>query len=386
MAKNIYGFNEPKPKRSILSVLEVLIIIICAISIVGMVASHILFSKDGAMPKILGKNVFITYATNMEPKIPANSAVFSDPDSIDKIAVGSVVLCTVSNETASANVILRVQQVLEDESGNVSYILKGDTNPANETIKVSKDNIVGLCVRYSKGLGTVLSFAVSPLGILCAIIIPCILIIVFQVIHIIKVKNEDYDEYDDDDTAEIDEDDNVLFSTSNADDDYEERPVVPVNKLYVQNEGKAQFSRNAVPNSNSQELNRSLYNAGGSPLRRPSEASRQTESARMTVSDNFRQKPAAVPQKSAVYEDRYSASSSNTYSKEDLLYQPPKVYYEKTPAESMKLDPPAVENPVSVTIPSDAVMPRETIAPPPKKANNKTVEELMSMIDRAQNK
>ena len=161
--------------------------------------------------------------------------------------------------------------------------------------------------------------------------------------------------------TEIDDEEEVLFSTSNSDFEEEKAPVAvpPTNKLYVENDGKALFNKNAIPNSNYEEMRRSMY---------PSSPTRNSKMNEVSKEIHFE-----------------TPNYTNTYSKDDIVAKTNRVYYEKKSSQEI-LEPPAVENPVAVTIPSEAVKPKETIAPPPKQSSNKTLEELMNMIDRAQNK
>lgn len=393
MAKDIYYYQDNSTKNKSLSVLEVLLIILCFLIILTVATFNILFHKADAMPKVFGTNVYVNRATNMQPAIPANSVVFANPQKTDNLAPGSVILCTVANDTSKLNTILRIQQIAEDSSGQPLYILKGDTNSSNETIGINKSQIVGLCESYSSTLGKIIVFTTSQIGLIVCIIVPCILFIIIQVVHIIKYKNydvDDDDEYEDDD--DFDENDKVLFSTRNSDNPqinkHHEEPALK--HVYVEEKGKANYLDSPIPNSNSEELHQKLYSEN-SPLRRPTVASRQTEEARKTVSSNFKYKNGAFDTSfrnasETSDEMHFDTSKSNFTANDDIDNDPPKLYYQKTPSKKVILEPPKVENPVDVTIPTEAIMPKETIAPPPKKTNNKTVEELMQMIDNAQKK
>lgn len=437
MAKALHGFDEEK-RRNPLTIVEVIIIVVCALLIISMLCCYFLFSKTGSAPNIFGKMIYVTEATNMEPNIPAGSAVFASSENLSFLKTGDVVLFrTAGADNEQITGVLRIQGVETDESGKVYYTLRGDANAPTETIKLPKENILGQCKTYDEVLGAVISFATSTMGLLTVVIIPCVLLIVFQIIRIVRIKSDyeyanDKDDDDDDDSfmyADEDDDDYIFnfdikkkpvaeaqptveqtpapvvtdFAQASSVETVEEKietPAVqtyaepverPVNKAYVDNYGAGQYHKNPAPTATTEDFRRSVRNEAASDIpsfrKRPVRTSQtrptsnftaddllaSVEASQRSINDSMNSVPAEEPAKPA-------RQQSYEIPKLNEPVQSPFSVYQK---EEEVVPPPAVEKPVDITIPANAAIPEETIAPPPKKSTNKTVEELMRMIDEA---
>ena len=393
MARNSYGFEERKRPKAV-SLVEIIVVAVLAVAMIGVLLFSFLYSKDGTARKFFGNYIYLSNVSSMSPKIPVGSAVFADPELAGELIPGEAALCNVEYNDETYTTILRIQDI-QQEGDTTYYILRGDTNLENEIIRLPQSAILAKCVSYSELLGAVLTFSTSPLGILTGIIVPCLLVIVIQVVRIVRLNKYEADE-DDDEDFEIDD---VVFSTRRAQTAPSEPPAIepsrreeaafqeqlppepPVKRLYVGEEGRAEYQRHSAPTGNYRELNETMR-SGANPLRGQSAASRSLNTQRGTVSDNFKQKPVSRPPEAA--EEIYFSRPRRPV-QEEPLYERPRAYYERPSVPiSAPLDPPAVKNPVDITIPAEAAIPKETIAPPPKQSNNKTVEELMRVIDQAQ--
>lgn len=435
MAKSLHGFDDEKP-RNPLTIVEVIIIVVCALLIISMLCCYFLFSKTGSAPNIFGKMIYVTEATNMEPNIPAGSAVFASSENLSFLKTGDVVLFrTAGADNEQITGVLRIQGVETDDAGKVYYTLRGDANAPTETIKLPKENILGQCKTYDEVLGAVISFATSTMGLLTVVIIPCVLLIVFQIIRIVRIKSDyeyanDKDDDDDDDSFMYadDDDDDYIFnfdikkkpvaesaptpevapapsmdlaqaSSAEVAEEKIETPFTkpepverPVNKAYVDNDGAGQYHKNPAPTATTEEFRRSVRSDVASEI--PSFRKRPTRTTSSRPTSNFTADDLLA---SVEASQRSINNSMNTTPIEEETVKParqqgyeiPKLnepaaspfsVYQK---EEEVVPPPAVEKPVDITIPVNAAIPEETIAPPPKKSTNKTVEELMRMIDEA---
>lgn len=386
MAKNVYGFEKKNSAKTI-TIIEIIVIAIVAIAIIAMLSFFFLFAKEGSHPKIFGYNFFLSDATNMTPEIPKDTLVLASPDEVDNLEIGNVVLCNLELDDDNLTTILRIQDI-QLEEGTTYYILKGDTNSANETVRAPQANIIGKAIYSLEFFGKVITFATSQLGIIVGVIVPGLLFLLFQVLHIIRVNR--YEDDDDDDDNDEDElhTDNIVYSTlKNKHDDFDVPQITeqqsPVKRIHIGDEGKAEYLKKAAPTAGYNELHETIRNVQqNNPMRTPTQASTNLNTQRSTVASNFKQKPGSRDAESAL--EMYFERPVKKYPDQlnESTYDRPKLYYEKP--VSQQLISPAVENPVDITIPTAAIMPRETIAPPPKRQNNKTVEELMRVIDQAQ--
>lgn len=370
-----YGFGKRKKIKSV-SAAEIIFIVVFSVAIIIMLSFTFLFSKEGVARKFFNTYIYLSRVTVMEPSIPVNSAVFANPDEISSLAPGMVVLFKVEYNDEEIVTISRIQEIQQDGDKKY-YILRGDSNLETEAIRIPEENIIAKCTNVSVPFGAVLSFAVSKPGIFTIIIAPCLAVIIFQIIHIVRVNKysesydeDDDDEYDDeddyDDDDEDDEDEEEVHAGQRGNVRYSEPPV---KKIYVGGEGKAEYLKNAAPNADYRDLNEAMRNAGvqkRSNIGAPNPAAQRLNAQRETVNENFRQKP---------------VTRDMEFSSEIFAPRREKSYLD---IEQEFAPPPAVRNPSGITIPEDAKKPSKTIAPPPKQSSNKTVEELMRAIDKAQ--
>ncbi|MBE6838899.1 MAG: hypothetical protein E7507_05085 [Ruminococcus sp.] len=414
-----------KKRVTSLTVLEIAIIVVCALMIIVMLSCYFMFRKDGSAPEVFGKTVYVTTATNMEPNIPAGAAVFASDENMAGIAAGDVVLFRLMNNADGTSVtgILRVQKIEYDESGMLYYTLKGDASAATESIRIPQTSIIAKCVSYDRTIGAVIRFTTSTMGLLVVVIIPCLLLIVFQIVRIIRIRSEeddddDYDyDYDDDDEEDEDDEDEddeeEIFVPRKAQPKkqpvYEEPARRPApaeaeaavaayrsngeavrRQAYVGGDGTARYTSNQTPTATTEEFRRAIRRE--QPLERqyeneiPSFRHRPQEVNNSYKPNSYRTgeyvSEGARTERIKSIDDLYEPRKSTPVETAVEVEEEPKLYY--TPKPKEELAPRAVENPVDVTIPTAAKIPEETIAPPPKKNNNKTVEELMRMIDNAQ--
>ncbi|MGN1416921.1 MAG: hypothetical protein ACI4XF_08760, partial [Oscillospiraceae bacterium] len=170
---------------------EFIVIGILILLIAAMLVIYFSFRETGSAPKLFGYYIYQTHAVNMEPKIPAESAVFAKADEVENIGEDSVVLCRIDNALA----IIRVVEILE-EDGEEFYIVRYDTSPVNDTYKIPAKSVIAKAMYYDKFTGSLLNFATSEKGIIIVVIIPSILIVLFQVVKIVLAQRNDDDDDD----------------------------------------------------------------------------------------------------------------------------------------------------------------------------------------------
>lgn len=363
-----------------LTVIEIIVIALLSLLIIAILAFNFLFKKDGTAPDLFGYKIYLSRASTMGEMIPNNSAVFAKSD-VSQLERGNVVLAEIKVQEDTYTTILRIMDMREQD-GTTYYLLKGDASPDTETFLVEQSAIVARAYKVSEAFGKFLVFSTSQLGILLVIIIPCVIIILVQIFRIIRVNRIEEDE--EFENIDFDEEDEVVFSTRRAGITADEPEEPAVRKMYVNDSGKADFRTAPPPTADIRDFDRSVKE-NYSPIKTiPAEPSRSTIAKKNSIAANFSQKPVAGkhPELSAELFEKPKPKPERRYDSDfTSIYERP---VQRKPQPEVPLEPPMVENPVDITIPTEAVKPKETIAPPPKKSNNKTLEELMKVIDDAQ--
>lgn len=410
-------------KFSAFSVAEIILIILLIAVIAAMIFIGVVFHKDNTATSVFGYCFYRTKAVNMETSIPQGTIIVAKESENDSIEAGSVILCKIGEYT----VLTRVTEVQDG-----AYIVKFDVAPDNETFRVEKSAVIAKAVWQLEALGKFIDFATSTVGIIVVLIIPLTIIIAVQVIRINRLKAlereaSSLDDIDDVINSRRKEAPAVTFTKPKFNDeapeqhrpernndsplvvkrprsrdfDFDEEDSRPKSRLTVDSNGRADFvaeekapvriPENETPNERLERISgvakhtspvsASAKASSGSeptfaaaPTRISADAVRSSEGERVIFTphvSNVISDSLANIQEEAAAKSGFDASVRNYFEKNDK----PTVSAEEKPA---------VET-VS-TIPENAVVPKENIAPVKKKKSSKTLEELMSIIDAEETK
>lgn len=391
--------KKKNKKSSAVNIIEGIVIGILILLIAGMLFLYFSFSGSSAAPNIFGYTFYHTKAVKMEPKIPQNTVVIGKTGDLDNIKVGSVVICQIGEDT----VLTRVVQLIS-ENGEMSYVVKFDTAPANDTFKIPAENVIARATSQSSTFGSVLDFATSTFGIMLVIIIPSLIIIIFQVVRIINVKRHE------EEAVSLDELDEIMTSDDDRSQDFffeepasfttpepapEPEPVQEKTVLSVDKNGKAGLT--AVREEGTPLFTYEGFSdkKGGSSVKKGTSVVKPVKTPH---TDNFFSEYASEEERSPLYESKPEPKNEAPAFMSDVI---PKNIAEtasnaeipaaeKAPEAVKTYEPKAVREDKIVkeakNIPEQAVIPTEKLAPPKKKNNSKAISELMSIIDAEESK
>ena len=195
------------------TVLLYLFMALCILSVVITIASK--KDADGTI-SVLGIQMRIVLSQSMEKyeamdlsaydikDIPMGSVVFIEtvPDDDEEakqwyseLEVGDVLTFKyvyVKQETITH----RITGIRETGDGDYIFTLEGDNKDSDgktlsQTIDTGKKNspnyVVGKVTGVSLVLGTLLRFLKSPVGLVFAVIVPCMFILVFEILRVIRI-------------------------------------------------------------------------------------------------------------------------------------------------------------------------------------------------------
>lgn len=408
---------------------EFIVIGILILLIAAMLVIYFSFRETGSAPKIFGYYIYQTHAVNMETAVPAESAVFAKDAENELIDVNDVVLCRLDNNLT----IIRIADELE-EDGEKFYIVRYDTAAVNDTYKIPAESVIAKAVYYDVFTGKLLNFATSEKGIIAVVIIPSILIVLFQVIKLVLAQRDS----DDDD----DEDEELFGKPIPTGDDASEnaaeaapvRELPPVrvkfdtespekqpNSFKIGKSGEAVFD--PAPKAEDILITGERLDAmsGKKPKEHLSEADGfinrtvkipEEKKAEKSLFDEIMngssEKPDMALNMSNVIPDNI-AQVRTSAAPEEKSFEPvgrkakkaaaaeeteaapamiPPEFFSAEPDEDKIIPPDKKDEPIlnTAAIPEDSVVPVEKIAPRRKQSANKTIEELMGIIDAQQAK
>lgn len=164
------------------NVFEVVIIVILLLLIVFAFGVNMLFYKNSAAPKFLGKYyVYVTDEENMDG-IKKDSAVICDGTAIGNLQLQNVVLASVNEDNDKA--VLRIVGM-----DDATYTLRSDFSETDDSVIVPKQNVLALCRWTSSEFGKFVMFATSNAGIVLLIVLPCTIIVLLQAVRILDKDN-----------------------------------------------------------------------------------------------------------------------------------------------------------------------------------------------------
>lgn len=136
-----------------------------------------------------GKNppfgLYTIASSSMEPEIMTYDVVFVRKIDPEKLKVDDVITFYSSNPFfGNTPITHRIYEIVSGEE--LMFITKGDANKIPDEDLVITDNILGkVCFKFS-GLGKVQFFLASKEGILVAVLIPAVIIIIYDIYKITK--------------------------------------------------------------------------------------------------------------------------------------------------------------------------------------------------------
>ncbi len=442
MSKKNYDYDNKK--GSAFSVLEVLVVIFLALLIAFMAVLNLLFRVDGEATSVLGYSFYQTKAVNMTPEIPRDTVIIAKENEIPNIIEGSVILCSVGEHT----ILSRVVEIGEENSSKF-YVVRFDTANINETYRVESADVIAKAMWQPAFLTKVLAFATSLGGIITAVVLPFVIIILFQIVKIAKIKKLEKEASSLDDMDEIfsarkdkferastpkkvEAKKEKLKEESKAEDipaparkEYRavtairlnEEKSEPKKQMSVDSHGRADYSV-LTETPKKEKSSYPLFTYDQIENTRKSNSDRNSmfiQNPEITKEDIFGNKSTKIESEINTFETHYEKNSleiseeitaGNDISKSYSNIIPPSIaelqntatteavssvnsedereYFTK---ETVKAVTVTEEDTLSVvTIPKEAVIPKESLAPVKKKKNSKTLEELMSIIDAEESK
>lgn len=162
-----------KVSKVLYIILLVILVPILLINLVIMVKSFV--SKD-EVPSIFGYKPMIVLTGSMEPTIKRGDLVLSKEVNATSLKVDDIISY---RDNENAIITHRIVTITNGEDG-LEFTTKGDANNTEDSIVIKENMIEGIYVNRIPGLGTILEFIQTPVGIVLVILI--IVVIAFLLI------------------------------------------------------------------------------------------------------------------------------------------------------------------------------------------------------------
>lgn len=157
-----------------------IIVIVCLAAYVITVK---VMQKKGQLDK-LPINLYVILTQSMHPTIKAGDMVVDYRNSDGLYDVGDIITF-VSTDTFSNGVTIthRIVEII-DSDNKTMYRTKGDNNNTADNTPVPMDNVIGKVIFKIPKVGFIQQFLVTKTGWLVAIVLPCMGIIIFDIVKL----------------------------------------------------------------------------------------------------------------------------------------------------------------------------------------------------------
>lgn len=174
--------------KYVLRVVNVLAAVVIALALVVLLRT--VFTPAGEVPSLGSYSFMRTLTGSMEPAIPVHSFIVTEEVDPSSLQVGDIITfrATESSMEGALNTH-RITSVYE-ENGQLMFHTKGDANAVEDAAPVAAVNVVGRVVFVSAALGTVVSLFSNPLVFFPFIILPLVVLMVFEIAKLVKSTKE----------------------------------------------------------------------------------------------------------------------------------------------------------------------------------------------------
>ncbi len=174
--------------------LRAVVTIVFLLLVAAVLCANLLFLDGPLSREIRGQQIYLTSSDTMEPEIEQSAAVFVEPLSASQTELGNVLLW----KTDAGYQIYRLALVLDQETQVASEPSESTVfyaeDLAGNTVQFTAQQLVGRCDSKNLPLGTVLNFLISKAGIICCLIVPCVILLLTLILRFLASRQEDIDE------------------------------------------------------------------------------------------------------------------------------------------------------------------------------------------------
>lgn len=189
---------KSKKKERRVSCLGVLLIL-CMLLIAGVTASVNLLLNDGKMLHVSDQYYFYYDRDDMGSTIPKGSFVIAE-EAKNVEEMNAVIYRATNGANRIGIVSLKRDRAEDGTAGSAVYYLT--TISDREAIAVSPSDIIGVCKQKNKELGTIIGFLLTMTGMICCLILPCFILLLYLIAAMISAR-ESAKEEDAEDEADI---------------------------------------------------------------------------------------------------------------------------------------------------------------------------------------
>lgn len=203
-------------------ILTIVGIVLCVILIPMLIINCTLIVKSltnrDDVPSMFGVAPMIVLTDSMYPGIQSGDLVFCKTADAKDVKVGDVI--SFFDPAVSQRQSVVTHRVIAIDSKTGAFTTKGDANNTEDKLPVPPENLVGIYKARIAGAGNVAMFMQSSTGFVICVLLPIILLVIFD-----SVRRKKYEKETASDTAALKAELEALKAEKDANSTEEEKPV-----------------------------------------------------------------------------------------------------------------------------------------------------------------
>jgi signal peptidase len=157
-----------------------------------------------------GLNFFAVTSGSMEPTIPAGALIYTGKYQLEELSKGDIITFQLKDsQSGEVSVVThRINKVLKEEETKTyeadgeekekkvvtyEFVTKGDANNTPDSRTVPAGNIIGKYQWHLPRVGYVTTFAQTQQGFLLLVVLPALILIVWELVSLISYIKEHYE-------------------------------------------------------------------------------------------------------------------------------------------------------------------------------------------------
>jgi len=168
--------------KAVFNLLSYLILAGLTIFIVYMLVFMLKGMNGDEPPTVLDHQIYIVQSNSMSPTFKTGSLLIIKK--VDVTAIRENDIITFRRNRDNVATTHRVMSILNDEG--LQFVTRGDANNVDDPLPVSAEDVSGIVVASLPYIGYFIGFIRTKQGLLVCIIIPALILMIFQVLKLLK--------------------------------------------------------------------------------------------------------------------------------------------------------------------------------------------------------
>lgn len=162
-------------------------LLIVLVAAMASLAYLLLGAKGKALPFFEDYQIRTVMSGSMEPTLPVGSVALIKKQAPSAFVEGDIMTFMSNDPALSGKVVShRVIEVIDSENNGLMFLTKGDANEDPDLAAAIAPNVIGRVVFDVPYLGYVLNFMGTKNGFFLLLLLPCMIILLLEVIGLIR--------------------------------------------------------------------------------------------------------------------------------------------------------------------------------------------------------